>query len=113
MTASLAFRRLPVDGPPAAGEPASVATSSAPRAAIRHIALLVSPADLRVFHRELAVRLERDAAVRVTLLRARAERFLPAKVDLLLDLERLLYRSHHRSQRHVDRARRASHLPQI
>jgi hypothetical protein len=92
MTVSLASRRTPVNGASAASEPASVAASSAPVAAIRHIALLVSPADMRVLHRELAIRLERNAAVRVTLLRGRAERFLPTKVDLLLDLERLLYR---------------------
>src|SRR5262249_52876951 len=46
----------------------------------------------RVLHRELASRLERDTGVRVSLLRGEAERFLPANVDLLLDLERLLYR---------------------
>ena len=93
MTLSLAPRPMPSSAVDArADEPEWVQARSAPETAITHVALRINPADPRAFLGELQLRLEREAAIRVSLLRAVAERFLPARVDLLLDLERLLYR---------------------
>jgi len=59
---------------------------------VRHVAFVLDPSRLRGVHRELAARLRRDAGIRVTLVRGRAGNAPPGTVDLLLDLERLVYR---------------------
>jgi hypothetical protein len=59
---------------------------------VRHVALILDPARLRRVHGELAARLASEAGVRVTVVRGRAEPTLPTSVDLLLELERLIYR---------------------
>jgi hypothetical protein len=60
--------------------------------AIKHIALRVDPAQMRNVHRELAQRLAREAGLRVSLAKGRAAIPLPSSVDLLLQLERLVFR---------------------
>jgi hypothetical protein len=57
-----------------------------------HVALILDPSRLRRVHRELVSRLTLDAGIRVTLVRGRAAQALPAAVDLLLELERLVHR---------------------
>jgi hypothetical protein len=60
--------------------------------AVRHLTLLLDPSRMRRIHHELAARLERDMGVRVTVARGRTQPAPPASIDLLLDLERLIYR---------------------
>src|SRR5262249_42551955 len=61
-------------------------------AVARHVALLVDPSRLRRFHLLLAERLKSELGLRVSLMRGRAHLPNPASVDLLLDLERSIYR---------------------
>ena len=58
---------------------------------VRHVTLVLDPSRLRRMHRDLAARLVRDG-IRVTVARGRAPSSTPASVDLLLELERLVYR---------------------
>src|ERR1700731_3763606 len=60
--------------------------------AVRHVTLLLDPSRVRRIHHELAAGLERDMGVRVTVARGPTQPAPPASIDLLLDLERLIYR---------------------
>jgi hypothetical protein len=60
---------------------------------IRHVALVVDPAQLRGFHAELALRLSSEIADRVTVTWGRSRYPIPAAVDLLFELERLTQRT--------------------
>ena len=57
----------------------------------RHVVLILDPSRMREVHRALAVRL-RAAGIHVTLVRGRAQQPLSAPIDLLFELERLVYR---------------------
>jgi hypothetical protein len=104
-----------VESPPTApsnGQPnpsGAGAIETAPQ--LGHVALRLDPSRLRAVHRELAERL-RAAGARVSLVRAHAATPLPSSIELLLEMERLVYRD--RSGRLTERlAPDALGLPEL
>src|SRR5262249_60193504 len=64
------------------------------RSAARHVALRVDPSRMRRAHQEIATRLVAKGA-RVTFVRGAGQERLPPPPDLLLRLERIIYRPRH------------------
>src|SRR5262249_58566510 len=66
---------------------------SRPEPAGRHIVLRVDPSEMRRAHHEMAARLAANGA-RISLVPGQNEERLPPAVDLVLELERIIYRLH-------------------